>query len=110
MSTHEHNNLDNDTAQPEDELAHPTPSLDGLLRIYDDARGYLNVTRDRRIPAGGRIDEGELVNQLREEGYTKTESENILDLFEGRGDLTRDLDGVAPTILKITVGETEVSP
>jgi hypothetical protein len=96
-------------AQPEDELAHPVPSLDAVLRIYDDARTYLNVTRGRDIPPGGRIDEDELVNQLQEEGYTKAEAENILDLFESRGDLTLDLDGVVPTVLQIAVDEGEVS-
>jgi hypothetical protein len=108
MSTHEHNNDDTDV-QDNDQLDHPTPSLDAVLRIYDDARTYLNVAREREVPPGGRIDEDEFAAQLVEEGYTKAEAENILDLFERRGDLTRDLDGVAPTVLQITVGETEVS-
>jgi hypothetical protein len=106
MSTHEHNN---DDAVQNDELNHPTPSLDAVLRIYDDARTYLNVTRGRDIPPGGRIDEDELTAQLVEEGYTEAEADNILDLYDTRGDLTRDIDGVVPTVLQISVGETEVS-
>jgi hypothetical protein len=104
-----HNENHTKDEQHSDGLNHPTPTLDAVLRIYDDARTYLNVTRGRDIPSGGRVDEDELVAQLVEEGYSNAEAKNILDLYDTRGDLERDLDGVAPTVLQITVGETEVS-
>jgi len=94
-----------ESTETETEPNQPTPSLDAFLRIYHDARVVVNVEYDREISPGGRIDEDEVTRQLRAEGYSKTEADNILDLFERRGDLSRDLDGVAPTVLQVTVEE-----
>jgi hypothetical protein len=77
-------------------LNNPTPSSEGIRRIYDDARIWINVSKDREIPPGKPIDAGELVEQLKAEGYTKTEAKDIIDAYVEMGELVHDLDGIRP--------------
>jgi hypothetical protein len=92
----------------ENELNQPKPSTDALLRIYDDARVWLNVEYDRDLERGARIPEKELVAQLEAEGYGHDEATLLLDRFDDDGALDRAPEGVAPTVLRMTVGREEV--
>jgi hypothetical protein len=96
-------------AQYKTELDHVAPTPEALLRIYEDARVWLNVARDREIGPGARIDEDELLAQLEAEGYSKSEAAGILDRAENRDELSRTTDGVVPVVLNVTVEEAEVS-
>jgi hypothetical protein len=39
----------------------------------------------------------ELIEQLKAEGYTKTEAKSIVEVYVERDELVQDLDGVRPT-------------
>jgi hypothetical protein len=77
-------------------LNHPTTSPEGIRRIYDDARIWVNVSKDREIPLGKPIDVSELVEQLNAEGYTKSEAKSIVESYGEMGELVHDLNGVRP--------------
>jgi hypothetical protein len=98
-----------DSYDPRDEFDGIKPSTEGVIRIWDDARKYLNVGKGRDIQMSGRVPEDAILRQLQAEGYTEDDAEDIVEHFGKTGDLDRSVDGVVPVVLNIDVTETEVT-
>lgn len=67
------------------DLNRPAPSVEGILRIYNDARIWVNISERREIPPGNPINSDELVEQLQQEGYTEYKAKNIIDAYAEKG-------------------------